>query len=358
MSKIIPYNQLNVSNNPRAPHADITNASELFGDPFGDPLNNNMAAFYKDVAGDVYGDVDGDVYGDAYGDMYGDSYGDAYGDSYGDLSGYGDAYGDIGMSGDAFTGGPTRMGRFLRAAKGPALVAGAGVGSYFAASKIAKAIRNRKARRAAVARNIDRMGRTQTISQTRSKIAGAPKIQKAGKIQFFELIGAQLTNSPIAPNSWYVADQLKYMLDTEAMFTPFQQQNALGTPVGSTWTNTLVGPATPRYYTHVILSLGINALSAAPGTVVTITGTLPTTAGPLTIAAQPFIITLQSQFNVRFVISPWVLVQNMPLPVLGVYDNLQNITLVANGLPAGSQTNITVVGTLHPFIIGVRKSLL
>lgn len=327
----LPSGDLGISADPRAPKADITNAPFLFGDPnFGDidgdpdygDVNDELVSLYKLTSGDPFGDPD---YGDPdYGDLIGD----------------------------------TRAGRFLRKAKGPALFAGAGVGGYLAANAIAKKIKAARAKKLATRAGLNSMAKRQTISSAKRYQNYGEKINRKGYLPFFQLIGAQLTNTPISPGAKYVADDLKFMLDSQAINTPFQQDFVQGIPAGPIWTNTIVGPAAPRNFTHLVLSIGINQLNAAPGTVVSITATIPTTAGLLTIAAQPWIVTLSAQFNVRFMIAPWNLVQNKPLPVLGVYDALNPITVTVNGLPAASQTNLTVPGSLHPWTIALRNKLI
>lgn len=354
MSELRKMGELGVSNDPRAPKADITNASELFGDPFGD----------------VYGDAeDGDLYGDSdYGDAdYGDAdYGDLYGDAdYGDAD-YGDLYGDVindstlaafkTISGDPEMGGP--MKRYRRPLRIAAGVAGAGAASVVAAKIARKAIAKKQARKAAIQARIRAQRTKQTLVQQRNARENAGKIIRNKKVPFFQVIGAKLNSSPIDPMEGFPADMWKYNLDRQASDTPFFQETALATFALSTWTATATGTVTTRYYTALILQLGINYLNAAPGTIFTVTATLPTINGTLTVSSTPWIFTIEKQYDVRFQFFPWQLVANRPLPVLGAYNNANPIVVAVTGLPSASAVSLVVPGSLHPWTISVRNALI
>jgi hypothetical protein len=148
------------------------------------------------------------------------------------------------------------------------------------------------------------------------------------------------------------------MLDRQQSDTPFYQETAIGTFAGVTWTATTTGTAQPRFFTALILQLGINYLSAAPGTVFQMTATIPTINGPLVVAAQPFIFTIEKGYDVRFMFYPWQLVANRPFLVLGQYDNANPITVQVTGLPANATVNLIVPGSLHPFTVATRNALI
>lgn len=264
--------QLGASNDPRAPKADITNAPELFGDPFGDI---------------DYGDVeDGDLYGDINDET---------------LSAFKLISGDI-EDGDLY--GDPRRRRMRNAAiiGGSALVAGG------SAMLIKRALAKKKARRAALASQMAQQRTSQTIVTQQEARSMLGKIDKKKKLPFFQLIGAKMNSSPIDPMEGFVADMLKYNLDRQASDTPFYQETAIGTYIGPNWQAVATGAAANRFFTALIVQLGINQLNAAPGTVFQITATVPTINGVLTISSEPWVFTIQKSYDVRFMFFPWQLV--------------------------------------------------
>jgi len=353
--------ELGVSNDPRMPQADITSAPELFGDPFGDVED-----------GDLYGDSDyGDLYGDSdFGDLYGDS---DYGDIDGDIEG-GDVYGDVIndsslgafklISGDPEMGGPrwNKAKAWAKAHRKPLAIAGGlaagAAGTALAVRAAKRAIAKRRARKAAVASAIRKNRAKQTLVQQRQAREAAGKLAKNKKMPFFQVIGAKMNSSPIDPMEGFPADMFKYNLDRQASDTPFYQESALGVFALGTWTATATGVATTRYYTALILQLGINYLNAAPGTIFTCTATIPTINGTLSVSAQPWIFTIEKQYDVRFMFFPWQLVSNRPLPVLGAYNNANPIVVNVTGLPSASAVSLVVPGSLHPWTISMRNALI
>lgn len=341
MSKIPmrTMSDLPISDDPRAAKADVTNAGELFGDPFGDVEDGDMD----------YGDHE-DMYGDAEEGDYED--GDLYGDINDESLG---AYSLI--SGDV-EDGDTRAGRFLRKYRAPLAIAGGATAAYFGARAIKRAIAKKKARKAAVAASL-RKSRTKSTIRNQALVRQySGKLARNKKMPFFQVSGAKMNAAPIDPMEGFVADMFKYNLDRQASDTPFFQETALATFAGGTWTATATGVATPRFYTGLVLQVGINYLNAAPGTIFQVTASLPTLSGVLTIAAQPWIFTIQKQYDVRFLFFPYQLVANRPFPVLGTYDAVNNITVQVTGLPAASAVSLVVPGSLHPWTVAMRNALI
>lgn len=329
-NKLTPLKGLDYSMDARAPKADITNATELFGDPFGDV--------------DEYGDMeeDGDV---DYGDI----------DDYGDVDEYGDINEGTLSAFNVISGDPSSKRRkMIRAAK----IGGLAVGGTAAALLARKMIRQRRAKTAALRAKLAAQQTRQTIVNQKRAATSAGTIDRKKKVPFFQLTGAKLNSSPIDPTEGYIADMLKHNLDRQASDTPFLQETAIGTFGAGTWTATANGTANNRFFTGLILQLGVNYLNAAPGTVFNVTATIPTINGPLVIAAQPFIFTIQRGYDVRFLFYPWQLVSNRPLPVLGAYDNANPITVQVTGLPAAATVNLIVPGSLHRWTVALRNALI
>lgn len=333
MTKLSSIRQLGISDDARMPHADITNAPELFGDPFGDIDDGDI-----DDGDWEDGDIDD---GDAYGDIN-----DATLAAFNTVSG--DVY-----------GGPRKMGpRTKRALKTAGIVAGAGLATGLGAALIKRAIVRNKRKKAAMRAKLQQQQAKQTIANQRNARENAGQIDRKKKVPFFQLTGAKMNSSPIDPMEGFIADMLKHNLDRQASDTPFLQETAIGIFAAGTWTCTANGVPTNRFYTGLILQLGINYLSAAPGTVFQVTATLPTINGPLVIAATPFLFTISKQYDVRFLFYPWQLVSNRPLPVLGQYSNANPITVAVTGLPANSSVNLIVPGSLHPWTVTLRNALI
>lgn len=327
------------SGNPRAAQADVTNAPHLFGDILddynqGDIINNGLASTYKMISGDIDdGDIDDLDQGDID-EVYGDLYGDLYGD-------------------------PAKRKKQIR---NILLGAGGVAGGAILTKKAIDAIRRIRQRRGIFQNKMNKQylknRASQTIQNQRLMREHSGKIARNQKIPFFQLIGAKMNQSPIDPMEGYPADMLKYFLDRQAAETPFQQETAIGVFGLGTWTATATGVVGQRFFSPLIVQLGINQLNAAPGTVFNMTATIPTLAGVLSIAAQPFIFTIENKFDVRFIFFPWQLVQNRPLPVLGTYDNANPITINVTGLPSASTVNLIVPGSLHPWVIAIRNSIM
>jgi len=352
-------NELGIPRDPSLPKADITNAPELFGDPFdfsGDPFE--------------FGDFD-----DGDPDLYGDV----------DLEGDPDLYGDVGtadiedtvlgrfniLSGDIEEGAPLKAGlsRVARSIVRPSTKAGriarnaalaaAGAGAAYGLSKIVlNRIKAAKARKAAMRAALQQQLVKQTVYQQQIAKTDSPKINRKSKILFIQVSGAKLNASPIVPSESFIADMLKFNLDRQASDTPFLQESAIGTLSGSTWTAQATGVTNPRFFTACFLQIGVNALAGVPASVVNITATIPTVSGPLTISSQPISLTLSKGFDVKLLLFPWRLVANRALPVLGQYDTSNPIVFQVTGLPSSSAVTLVVPGSLHPWTISMRNSLI
>lgn len=329
---------LNVSGDPRMPQADITNAQELFGDPFGDVDYGDMED--GDADGD-YGDVD---YGDTEdGDLYGDVIND---DSLG-------AYNII--SGDPSS---SRRARLVKGAKVAGAVAAGGLATAFAVRAAKKAMARRRAAKARMNAKLSVQRHRQTLEQQRIARQAAGKIARNQKMPFFQVTGAKMNSSPIDSMEGFVADMFAYNLNRQASDTPFFQESALGIFAAGIWTCTATGVVANRFYTGLILQVGINYLNAAPGTIFQVTATLPTINGTLTVSSQPWIFTIMKQYDVRFLFFPWQLVANRPFPVIGQYSNANPIVVQVSGLPSASAVSLVVPGSLHPWTVAMRNSLM
>lgn len=321
---------IRVSMDASQPQADITNAPHLMGD--------------ITDGGDLYGDVDdgdpdeGDVINRDVLALY-------------DL-----------MSGDIDGEGDIRRRRPLNQRGKSALIgvgaglAGMGLGAG-ATIGIQKLVAKNKARKRDQAR-IANAANYQTLKRQTMLRANAGVINRRAKMPFFSLMGGKLNASQIDANEMFPADMLKYVLDRQAGDTPFQQETAIGTFALGTWTAVANGVAANRFFSPLIVQIGINILNAAPATVVNIAATIPTINGPLVIAAQPFLITMEKGFDCKFLFYPWQLVQNKPELVLGQYSNAAPITITVTGVPAQAAVNLIVPGSRHPWLIGVRNALM
>lgn len=341
--------QLGASSDARMPQADLTNAVELFGDPAN---TVEVGDWEEDGDFDDMGDVDGDP---DYGDMDGDP---DYGDMVGDpdmLAAYRLISGDVDGSG---VGGPRmRMGRRTKTGLIAAGAAGAG---FLAGRALIRKIRKNRAAKMRVKGRLQRNKLKQTIRNQAVAKKSLGKISRSSNLPFFALDGAKLNAAPIDPQSTFVADQFKVELDRQNSDTPFYQETAQGVLVGPNFVCTAVGVATNRFYTGLIVQFGTNALNASPGTVITITASLPTIDGVLTISSQPFVLTYEKGYDVRFLLFPYRLVSNKALLVLGQYNSApaSNIVVTVAGLPAASTVNLIVPGSLHPWTVGMRTSLI
>lgn len=330
---------LSASNTARAPHANITNAGHLFGDvDYGDT---------DDFMGDPNQDP---FYGDA--EYYGDTEeGDAL---YGDTSSAPLAYYDT------LIGDPKKKNWFARLPKGVKL-AGAGIlgagGAYLTGRALNNVIQKQLQKRRGAVGKLRSSERQQTIQTQIQRRRNLGIIPRNSAFPFFQVMGATLNSSQIAPTESFPADTLKWILDKQNVETPFEVEVAPGVFAGVTFTCTASGLATNRYYAAVIITIGINALAGNPGTIFNVTGSLPTANGPLTISTA-FSCTILKGFDAKMLIFPWQLVTNKPLPVAGQYSNTNPIVINVTGLPSSSVVNTIVPGSLHTWTIGLRNSLL
>jgi hypothetical protein len=323
------FQEIPTSRDPRAPHADITNAPELFGDPFDDDDDDEM--------GDAdYGDVE---------DFMDDEIGDA---DYGDVADRMAGDPDMVALYNAMSGDPSKRKRVRRIVGGAAL---GGTATLIAA----RALKARRARKR-VAGALKRGRFRNTIRNARMIRNSAGVISPNSMTPFFNLKGAKVNSAPLTADESFVTEMLKYMLDYQNAFTPFYEETIPGGFAVITWTVTATGPATRRYFAPLILRFGTNALNASPGTIVEIGFSLETVAGPLA-PAIPFVFTISQGFDITFIFFPWQLVANKPLPVLGQYGNGDSIVITMVGLSSASAVNLIVPGSQHPWITAMRNAL-
>lgn len=330
------FGDLVMTSNARADKADLTNAKELFGDPFedgdivdfGDIEDGDADSFYGDA--DVYGDPDSSI-----------------------LASY-----DM-LVGDADEMGDTRR-RGFHLPKGVKIAGAAALGlggTLLAGRALNRAIAKNRMKKLNTAQTLRRAQQQQTIQTQLTRRRNMGKLPRTAGVPFFTIMGATLNAAPIAVTEAFAADTLKYNLDRQATDTPFDVEVVQGTYSGSTWTVQSVGVAGTRYYICVVINIGINTLAGNPGTIFNVTGTMPTFAGPLTISTYPFSLTLLSGFDAKMMIFPWQLVTNKPLPVLGTYSNTNAITFAINGIPSNAAVSMVIPGSLHPWTIGTRNRL-
>lgn len=317
-------NALVASKDSRAPYANITNARHLMGD-------------IED------GDMDEED-GDA-------DYGDA---DYGDVDGSPLAVFDT-LIGDAEIGGLSK--KHKRRIYQGAGIAGGAAGGILLGRALNKAIKKKQARKAAVRSKMQKSGSKNTIDNQVNARRELGKLPRNHQLRFFQVNGSTLNSAQISPTESFVADMLKHNFDRQQSDTPFEVEIVAGTFAGVTWTVTSVGLATPRYYVAVVVTIGINALAANPGTIWNMTGIMPTINGNLVITI-PFSFTLKSGYYSKFLIFPWQLVTNKPLLALGQYSNVNPITFSITGLPSTATVNMTIPGSQHVWTIGMRNRLL
>jgi len=325
MSALLNMAALVSSRDPRAPMADISNAAHLFGDP--------------GYGGAPYGDIDDD-----YGDIEG-PYGDINNASLDTIH---ELFGDV----DDYESGSLRdvWQRIPKAARIGGGVAAGGAAAYGLGKLIANQIKAGKARRAARSSN-------SSIDQLLQARANGQKISRTAQLPFFDVSNAALNQAPIDARSTFTADTLKFNLDRQATDTPFESEVVPGVFGGATWTCTGNGAVTDRFYTAVFLTIGINALAGNPGTICTVNATMPTFNGSL-VLPTPFSFTLSAALKkVTFVIYPWQLVTNKPLPVLGKYNNAAPILMSVTGIPSTSSVTLTIPGSLHSWTQSMRNRL-
>lgn len=304
--------------------ADITNAPELFGDPFDDDDDDDGDGDFGDVD---YGDVD-----------YGDT-DDAYGDP------------DVLSMYTAISGDPNPSKRKVKN-----MIAGAalGVGAAYGVSKLAKVIQ-RKKKAKAILRRQPVNSVTRAIAMRRS----VPGLRPMSYGKFFNVSGGILNNSPLPPGETFVIDTLKLMLDQQQIDgQPFYNEVVNGTPIvgGFNVVTTWAGPADRRYCAF-ILKIGSAALTVSPGTVITISGSFPTSGGVITLT-QPIIITYKSGAYVNLLVFPWNLVTTKPYINNGVYGpTAGQINLNITGIPSQSAVTLIIPGSLDNWTSELRNSI-
>lgn len=322
MLPLLAMSALVNSTNSRAEKADISNAPHLMGD------------IYEDD--DAYGDPDG-----SYGDLYGDISTSAL-NTYNSL---------IGDAEEEEIGAP-----ILKNWKPGAKVAlGAGVAG---AGVLAALLAKRAKRRKLVAASLAKSGQANTIAnQVRARrIMG--KVPRTSAMPFYQVIGATLNGYPLSPTEVFAADTLKYNFDRQSTDTPFEVEIVNGTFAGVTWTLTANGVAATRFYTAVLISVGISVITANPGTIFSVTGTFPTFNGTLVISSNPFSFTIRPGYYAKIMIFPWQLVTNKPLLALGAYDVTNPIVVTITGLPSNASVSMVVPGSQHPWTIAMRNRLI
>lgn len=343
-SRLVRLSEILTENGPRAAKADLSNAAHLMGDVY--------------QGGDVYegGDPEGS-YGDPEDDYsYGDVSTSAL-DTYNTL--IGDAY-DEEIGAPAQTHKRTLFGLKPMNPLEKKLLMGAGIAGAgtVAGIEIAKLLRKRKARRAAIQRTLQSNAANNTIANQVRARRMMGQIPKTSAMPFYQITGATLNSYPLAPTEVFAADTLKYNFDRQSTDTPFEVEIVNATFAGVTWTATATGVVTPRFYVAVFLTIGISILTANPGTIFNVAGTLPTINGSLVIAANPFSFTIRKGYYAKFLIFPWILVTNKPLLALGSYDNANPITLTVTGLPSNASVSMVVPGSQHIWTIGMRNRLI
>jgi hypothetical protein len=183
------------------------------------------------------------------------------------------------------------------------------------------------------------------------------KLDRTAAVPFYMIAGATLNSYPLAPTEAFAADTMKYNFDRQATDTPFESEIVNASFAAGTWTATTTGVASNRFYVATVLTIGINALNANPGTVFNVTGTFPLINGTLSVSAQPFSFTLQNGYYAQFILFPWTLVTNKPLLSLGQYSAATPITVAVTGLPSAASVTLIVPGSQHVWTIGMRNRL-
>lgn len=325
---------MNLSRNAAVSKADITNAPHLFGDVFEED-----------------GDPDDSAYGDwnsAYGDVeLNENALGLFNAMYGDPD-----YGDAEEEGSPLS--------FIKKHKGTAgLASGAalGIGGSLLIKKLQRAARAKRARRAAAESMVIRNSRALTNNNARNLARYPGKIDRKAPMPFFNVTGASMTSAPISPDSTFVADQLKWALDSASNNTPFYQEVTSGVLVGTDFVNTLPGVVAARFYAPLLLRVGLNTLSAIPGLIIEVTMSIPTVNGLLSVtSAAPFIFSLREKNYMNFLFYPWQLVANKAMLLQGSYNNANNIVVTVSNLPATAYTSLSVFGTLDKRVVALRNA--
>lgn len=316
------FDALDISPSARAPKADMSNAQHLMGDIYGSPFTGDPRDAQLSSWMTLVGDANEDDFDEGYSE-----------------AGAPKKFRDR-----------TLAGKIARIAI-PTAAVGAGV--YFGAKALAK----RKQKR--LAETVALNSAQSTISNQLYARSKMEKVTRDTKFPFYAVAGATLSNFPIDPRETFPALSLKYVLDKQGAETPFSADIVTGVYGAGTFVCTASGVATNRYYSSVILTAGIPYLSAAPGTMMTVTGTFPTLGGTLSVTGtSPWTFLLQSSnYDCRLVITPWQLVTNRPELAVGVYSNAAPIIVNVTGLPAAANVTLTVPGTTHPYTNGLRERM-
>lgn len=324
-SPLMSAGDFGASLNPAMPKADISNAPYLFGDP-----GSEMMPYMGDSA-------------------YGDS-------AYGDVLPTGlEAVGDPSSAGlDTYS---TLIGAPIPQWMKYAGIGLAGAGAGYLTGTLIQRAKARAVQAAAVKAALEQAAGRNTVTNSVLARRLMGRIPLNTPFQFYSVEGANLNQYPLAPTEVFPADSLKYNLDRQASDTPFEVEIAPGAPVGATVVATANGTVNARYFAGIIVTVGINALAANPGTVMTVTANIPTVAGPLSISANPFAFTIGKDYYAKFIIYPWQLVTNKPLLVLGSYNNANPITVTVAGIPTTSSVTLVVPGSLHQWTIAMRNRL-
>lgn len=325
---LTPMSKVGLSRDPRKPFANVTNASHLMGDPFGD--------------------VDeGDPFGDPFGDL---EEGDPTDAIFGDIDETGDV-GPLEMY-DLISGDPRRKAKVIRAAKGLGLAAGG--------ASLALIIRRLLAlRRANKAKRFTTTARVAAFAKHPGR-----KFARDARYFFFNIGGAKIVQSPIGQSDSFVLAMMKTMLDRQNSDTPFQVDSTSAFANGAGVATVTMGPncTAPafRYFPAVFVRIGMNMLSGAPATNITVSGSLPLINGFTTdFSTTPFILNVEKGFDVSMLIVPWYLVQNVAQPALGVYNSTNPFTITVTGLaPTTSVLTVIIPGTVHKWVVAMRNRLL
>lgn len=312
------------------PQANLQNASFLFGDPFDTGEQGDSMPYFE------IGDPDfeeGEVI--EAGDL--------------DLT---EPFVALSGGSGLISRGTKKVADFAVAHKNTLIPIGtgvAGLGAGYAAGRYIQKKKNASHEKA-------RLTKVYADQARAAKLMG--KIPAKQAIQFINVKGAKLNGSPIVPQSAFVADSLKNILDRQAIDTPFLQETVQGVIAGADFVCTSVGIATPRFYGPLILQIGTNQLAGVPGSVISVTASLPHINGTLTIAADPIQLTYEPGFMIRLVIFPWQLVTTKPLPVVGRYLAGTNIVVTVSGLPTNSSVSLIIPGSEHKYVKLLRDSLM
>lgn len=302
----------------------------------------------KSNAGYLMGDIE-DAYGDAE---------DAYGDvDTSPLDVYNTLIGEV----DEELGAPARRKILGLGPKGQRIAAGAAGATAlgFATSAVIKGIRRRKARRAIVARAERANAAANTIQNQVQARQLLGKIPRNAKFPFYQITGGTLNQFPLDPTAYFVANDLRVIMDLQSTQTPFESEIVPGTFAAGTFTMTANGVATNRIYACVLVTLGISTLTANPGTIFTVAGSFPlVNGGTLTVAANPWSFTFQSGWYAKLLIFPWQLITNKPYLAMGTYAVATPITVTVTGLPSNATTNMIVPGSAHPWTTGMRNAMI